>query len=125
YFHFIANISVNETGRYQPLYIITGERDLAERIISLKGYLGNSPVRIGNQASDHIQNDVYGQVLISLLPLYTDERFVIEERSDSSAWIAALLDKIERVIAEPDAGLWEFRGVAGYFCYTYLSQWAG
>lgn len=125
YFHFIANISVNETGRYQPLYSITGERDLAERIISLKGYLGNSPVRIGNQASDHIQNDVYGQVLISLLPLYTDERFVIEERSDSSAWIAALLDKIERVIAEPDAGLWEFRGVAGYFCYTYLFQWAG
>jgi hypothetical protein len=68
---------------------------------------------------------VYGQVLISLLPLYTDERFVVEERSDSSSWINTLLKKIEMVIDEPDAGLWEFRDIAGHFCYTYLFQWAG
>lgn len=125
YFNFIANISVKEEGRYQPLYSVTGERYLKEREIALNGYLGNKPVRIGNQASEHIQNDVYGQVLISLLPLYTDERFVVEERSDSSAWISSLLKKIEMVIDEPDAGLWEFRDIAGYFCYTYLFHWAG
>jgi GH15 family glucan-1,4-alpha-glucosidase len=125
YFNYIANISVNEEGRYQPLYSITGEKYLKERIIPLNGYLGNKPVRIGNQASEHIQNDVYGQVLISLLPLYTDERFVVEERSDSSSWINTLLKKIEMVIDEPDAGLWEFRDIAGHFCYTYLFQWAG
>lgn len=125
YFNFIANISVKEEGRYQPLYSITGERKLTEIEIPLKGYLGNKPVRIGNQASEHIQNDVYGQVLISLLPLYTDERFVLEERTDSSGWISSLLKKIEMVIDEPDAGLWEFREISGYFCYTYLFQWAG
>jgi len=125
YFNYIANISVNESGRYQPLYSITGEKLLTEREIPLKGYLGNQPVRIGNQASEHIQNDVYGQVLISLLPLYTDERFVLEERSDSSSWISSLLKKIEAVIDEPDAGLWEFRDIDGYFCYTYLFHWAG
>jgi len=125
YFNFIANISVKEEGRYQPLYSITGERKLTEMEIPLNGYLGNKPVRIGNQASEHIQNDVYGQVLISLLPLYTDERFVLEERTDSSAWISSLLKKIEMVIDEPDAGLWEFREISGFFCYTYLFQWAG
>lgn len=125
YFNFIANISVKEEGRYQPLYSITGEKYLEERTLPLEGYLGNQPVRTGNQASEHIQNDVYGQVLISLLPLYTDERFVFEERTDSSAWISALLKMIEMVIDEKDAGLWEFRDIDGYFCYTYLFQWAG
>jgi len=125
YFNFIANISVKEEGRYQPLYSITGERYLKESVIPLGGYLGNKPVRIGNQASEHIQNDVYGQVLLSLLPLYTDERFVLEERTDSSAWISSLLKMIELVIDEQDAGLWEFRDISGYFCYTYLFQWAG
>ncbi len=125
YFNFIANISVMEKGRYQPLYGIAGERDLREHIIDLEGYRGNKPVRIGNQASEHIQNDVYGQVLISLLPLYTDQRFIFKERSDSSDWISSLLKKIEMVIDEPDAGLWEFRDIDGYFCYTYLFHWAG
>ncbi len=125
YFNFIANISVKEESRYQPLYSITGEKQLTEKELPLKGYLGNKPVRVGNQASEHIQNDVYGQVLISLLPLYTDERFVVEERTDSSDWISALLDVIEMVIDEKDAGLWEFRDIDGYFCYTYLFQWAG
>lgn len=125
YFNFIANISVKEEGRYQPLYSITGQKYLKEIEMPLEGYMGNQPVRVGNQASEHIQNDVYGQVLISLLPLYTDERFVVAERSDSSAWISSLLKKIEMVIDEPDAGLWEFRDIEGYFCYTYLFQWAG
>lgn len=125
YFNFIANISVKEEGRYQPLYSITGEKYLKEREIPLDGYQGNKPVRIGNQASEHIQNDVYGQVLISLLPLYTDERFVFEERTDSSIWISSVLKMIETVIDEEDAGLWEFRDISGYFCYTYLFQWAG
>jgi GH15 family glucan-1,4-alpha-glucosidase len=125
YFNFIANISMKEQGRYQPLYGVTGEKKLTEKEIPLEGYLGNKPVRIGNQASEHIQNDVYGQVMISLLPLYTDERFVVEERTDSSRWLSSILGKIEQVIDEKDAGLWEFRDIDGHFCYTFLFQWAG
>ena len=81
YFHYVTDICFSEETRYQPLYGITGERHLVEHIMpNLKGYLGNQPVRIGNQAYEHIQNDIYGQVLISLLPLYTDHRFVFRER---------------------------------------------
>ncbi len=125
YFNYIANISVNEKGRYQPLYSITGEKNLHEYIVPLNGYKGNKPVRIGNQASEHIQNDVYGQVLISLLPLYSDRRFSYSEMKDSSVWVNSLLDKIEMVIDEPDAGLWEFRTISQLHCYTNLFHWAG
>ena len=71
-------MAVKEDGRYNPLYKITGTADFVETIADLDGYRGNKPVRIGNQAVEHIQNDTYGQVLLSLLPLYTDRRFIFE-----------------------------------------------
>lgn len=125
YFHFIANVTVLDSGRYNPLYTITGKNNIDERIIDLEGYRGNKPVRIGNQAMEHVQNDTYGQVLLSLLPLYTDRRFIFEERHDSSRWIDNILNKIEATIDEPDAGIWEFRNTTQEHCYTNLFQWAG
>jgi GH15 family glucan-1,4-alpha-glucosidase len=126
YFSYVTDISFSEDDRYQPLYGITGKKNLVEKILTeLDGYLGNQPVRIGNQAYEHIQNDIYGQVMISLLPLYTDHRFVFSERKDSVKWIEFLLKKIEHTIDEKDAGIWEFRNMANVHCYSNLFQWAG
>jgi GH15 family glucan-1,4-alpha-glucosidase len=126
YFGYVTDISFSEDARYQPLYGITAKKDLTEKILGgLEGYMGNQPVRIGNQAYEHIQNDIYGQVLISLLPLYTDHRFVFSERKDSVKWIEFVLTKIERTIDEKDAGIWEFRNMADIHCYSNLFQWAG
>ena len=125
YFNFIANISVTEEERYQPLYSVSGKDYLVERTADLEGYLGNQPVRIGNQAYEHIQNDVYGQVLLSLLPLYIDQRFNNDERAGSYQLAAHVLDRIEKFIDESDAGLWEFRDLRQQHCYTYLFHWAG
>ncbi|RFZ94109.1 glycoside hydrolase family 15 protein [Mucilaginibacter conchicola] len=128
YFGYVTDISFGDKSsfRYQPLYGIDGRKDLNEVIMEhLSGYEGNGPVRIGNQASEHIQNDIYGQVMISLLPLYTDHRFVFTERKDSDKWISSILDKIDRTIDEKDAGIWEFRNIAHIHCYSNLFQWAG
>ena len=126
YFGYVTDISVAEDKRYQPLYGITGKKTLTEEILTnLEGYEGNQPVRIGNQAYEHIQNDIYGQVLISLLPLYTDHRFVFSERKDSAHWVEFLLAKIDATIDEKDAGIWEFRNMADIHCYSNLFQWAG
>ncbi|AFD07112.1 glycoside hydrolase family 15 protein [Solitalea canadensis] len=125
YFNYLANISENEKGRYQPLFSISGDANLREREVDLYGYLGNKPVRVGNQASEHIQNDAYGQMLLSLLPLYTDKRFTYSERHDSAKWVENMLLKIENTIDEEDAGIWEFRHIAQRHCYTNLFQWAG
>ncbi|MEJ6980663.1 glycoside hydrolase family 15 protein [Pedobacter sp. P351] len=126
YFNYVAGISVSENYRYQPLYAIDGKSDLNETILEhLDGYMGNKPVRVGNQASEHIQNDIYGQVMISIMPLYIDYRFVFRERKDSIRWIESVLQKIERTIDEKDAGIWEFRNIANVHCYSNLFQWAG
>lgn len=126
YFNYVSDISVSEDFRYQPLYGINGQKHLEESVLThLDGYLGNQPIRVGNQASEHIQNDIYGQVLISLLPLYVDHRFVFSERKDSRRWIDYVLTKVERTIDEKDAGIWEFRNFANTHCYSNLFQWAG
>lgn len=126
YFNYITDISFRNDERYQPLFGIAGERTLTERILTnTKGYQGNQPVRVGNQAFEHIQNDIYGQVLISMLPLYHDSRFIFDERHGSGQWLDYLLKKIERTIDEKDAGIWEFRNIANHHCYTNLFQWAG
>lgn len=125
YFNYVANIYSTINGRFQPLYKITGEANIEERLADLDGYMGNKPVRIGNDAFTHIQNDVYGQVLVSLLPLYVDSRFIDTERASLDNLIYETLEKISKTMNEPDAGLWEFRSLAQYHSYTYLFHWAG
>src|SRR5690606_18716830 len=118
YFHYIANVSANAQDRYQPLYSVSGGDKLVEKVMDLQGYQGNQPVRVGNQAYEHIQNDVYGQILLSLLPLYVDQRFIAEERAGSRQLVYQVLSKISERIDEPDAGLWEFRDLQQYHAYT-------
>lgn len=126
YAAYIANITQTDHGRLQPLYGIMGQHDLTEETLDhLNGYLGNKPIRIGNQAYEHIQNDVYGQAMIALLPLFTDHRFRHQNHSFTEQWTTFILNKIESTIDEHDAGIWEFRNLENRHCYSNLFQWAG
>jgi GH15 family glucan-1,4-alpha-glucosidase len=124
--NYITSITQSDSGRLQPLYGILGRKALTEiELDYLDGYRGNKPVRIGNQAYEHIQNDVYGQAMIALLPLYTDYRFPQDERKDAKSWLKYILEKIQMTIDEKDAGIWEFRNIANHHAYSNLFQWAG
>ncbi|MBN8852351.1 MAG: glycosyl hydrolase [Sphingobacteriales bacterium 50-39] len=125
YFDFIYNIIHNATNSLQPLYSITGDKKLYETTVELEGYLGNKPVRIGNKAYVQSQHDVYGQVLVSLLPLYSDKRLIFKKKSSYRKIVPWLLGQIERTLAEPDSGLWEFRQQVQVHTYTLLFHWAG
>lgn len=126
YASFIANITQSDSGRLQPLYGIKGQSKLYETTLDyLEGYLENKPIHIGNQAYEHIQNDVYGQALIALLPLFTDHRFRHQNTLFAHEWTSFILDKIEATIDEKDAGIWEFRHIENRHCYSNLFQWAG
>lgn len=126
YASFIANITQTDKGRLQPLYSIMGKSQLTEETLDhLTGYLDNKPIRIGNQAYEHIQNDVYGQALIALLPLFTDYRFRFQNSEFAKSWTTFILNKIKSTIDEKDAGIWEFRNFENRHCYSNLFQWAG
>lgn len=124
YLHFIHNI-LYDICNLQPVYKINGESDITERELDLKGYDGNGPVRIGNAAYYQKQYDSFGQVILSLLPLYMDERIIHREQMLSLDTISKLLMEIERRMDEPDAGIWEFRGKQQKHLETYIFHWAG
>ncbi len=121
YFDFIYNILHNATDSLQPLYSIGGDKNLYE----VAGYLGNKPVRVGNKAYVQSQHDVYGQVLVSLLPLYSDKRLLFVKKSSYQRIVPWLLSQIERTLSLPDSGLWEFRKAEQVHTYTILFHWAG
>lgn len=125
YFDYIQNILMRDGGRIQPLHSVTGQTALEEIHIDLEGYLGNQPVRIGNKAVDQIQNDVYGQVLVGLLPLFIDMRLTFSKKNSYKPLVDRLLSWIDQTMDEPDAGLWEFRNVNQVHTYTLLFHWAG
>ena len=62
-----------------PLYRIDGRSDLGESVLDhWPGYEGNRPVRVGNAAAEHTQNDIFGEMVLALSPVYLDEPFQAE-----------------------------------------------
>jgi GH15 family glucan-1,4-alpha-glucosidase len=125
YFHFIQNVVLNETDVIQPVYGVGGEKHLPEQELPLSGYRNNQPVRKGNNAYLQSQNDVYGQLLACLLPLYTDRRLDNDRHRRQFRLVGWLLELIEKTMDVPDSGIWEFRGRRQFHCYTYLFHWVG
>ncbi len=125
YFYFLTNIQMESAEKVQPLYNVLGNGELVEKELDLPGYLGEQPVRVGNDAYTHVQNDVYGQIILAILPLFVDFRFNPTERLGSKYILDQVLHRIEQTIEQKDAGIWEFRGRAQQHAYTNLFQWAG
>jgi len=125
YFHYIYNIISQTDGRINPVYTVTGEKVNPVTELEISGYHGNHPVRIGNDAVLQIQNDVYGQVLISLLPLFVDKRLNFLDAARTISLVNWLIERIESTLDEPDSGIWEFGHLKQLHCYTMLFHWAG
>lgn len=124
YLHFINNI-LYDISHLQPVYKINGESNILENIIPLTGYDGDGPVRIGNAAHSQKQYDSFGQVILSLLPLYMDERILHKEQLLNIDIVRNLLTEIELRMDEPDSGIWEYRGKKQKHLETYIFHWAG
>jgi GH15 family glucan-1,4-alpha-glucosidase len=91
----------------QVLYDVYGEADLPEtELAHLAGYAGSRPVRIGNDAHDQLQLDVYGEVLDAAA------RFAGRGGSfdrDTAHMLAGLGETVCQRWREPDEGIWEGR----------------
>ena len=111
----------------QPVYAINGEARLVEeKLTHLAGYKGEGVVRVGNQAHEHVQNDVYGEMILAIRRIPLDRRFLgTDGLSGAVDLIGFLLEQIERRMEEPDAGLWELRNSARLHAFTLLMHWAG
>ncbi len=123
---YISNIvGSSQDGRLQPVYGIGLEARLAERQIdSLKGYRGNRPVRIGNQAYEHDQHDGYGSVLLAATQAFFDQRLRQPAGEHTFHRLETIGDQAFALHDMPDAGIWEFRSQARVHTHSSVMCWA-
>lgn len=112
YLSYIGNVAAGaQDGHLQPVYGIMLEKRLTETTVpTLRGYRGMGPVRVGNQAYQHIQNDVYGSVILASTQLFFDQRLTNQGGQRLFEQLEKIGGMAERLHDQPDAGLWELRG---------------
>ncbi len=126
YFRWIMNIvdDIND-GHIQPVFGITLERKLTERTVGhLAGYRGMGPVRVGNQAHEHLQHDTYGNLILAAAPAFFDARLFMSPGAAEFAKLEVIGERAFQLYDKPDAGIWELRSRARIHTSSSLMCWA-
>ena len=125
YLRYIVDISYDTEAPLQPVYGVTGRADLTERIVdSLPGYRGMGPVRVGNQAYEQVQHDIYGAVVLAATQFFFDSRVPEPGTADNFHHLEELGNRAAAAYNEPDAGLWEYRGRTNVHTFSSVMCWA-
>ena len=108
--------------RLQVVYDVWGGHELHEQVLpNLRGYHGIGPVRIGNAASQQVQNDVYGEVMLTAFDFVRHGGTLDERERELVAMFAQMACDVWR---EPDNGIWEIRTAPRHNTQSKLMCWA-
>ena len=112
--------------RLSPVYSLSLDLPIPEtEHRNWEGFAHSRPVRSCNQAAEHVQNDVYGEMILTLAPIFFDNRFYDLRTKEHEDLVAKLVHLCIRSISKPDAGLWEIRNGWKEHSFTNLMCWAG
>jgi GH15 family glucan-1,4-alpha-glucosidase len=126
YMRWVRNIvAQSKGGHIQPVYGIGLEADLSEEHAThLPGFRNTGPVRRGNQAAEHIQHDVYGQVVLGVAQSFFDCRLISRPGIAEFHQLEPVGERAFAVHDTPDAGIWEFRTIAEIHTSSVIMCWA-
>jgi GH15 family glucan-1,4-alpha-glucosidase len=109
-------------GSLQIMYGIDGRHELREETLPhLGGYMGSSPVRIGNAAYGHLQLDIYGELMDAI---YLYDKYGEPISYDLWRNIVRIIEWVCSHWREPDESIWEVRGGRREFLYSRVLCWA-
>jgi GH15 family glucan-1,4-alpha-glucosidase len=91
-------------GDLQPMYTLRGDPDLPRANLTLAGWRGSRPVRVGNDAESQLQLGTYGDVLDAAYR-FCGAGHVLDPRSARRC--AELADEACRLWRKHDSGIWE------------------
>jgi len=119
---FIQRSAAGSAHDLQIMYGMGGERHLPEIVLAgLTGYRDSRPVRIGNAASDQLQLDAYGELM---LLAYSWHRRGYSPDDDYWRFLFDLVETVAERWRQPDSGLWEIRGRPLHFVHSKVLCWA-
>ena len=126
YVRYVVNIAANVgEGPLHPAYSISGSAPVPERVIdSLPGYRGLRPVRVGNDAAQQVQHDVYGAAILASMHLFFDDRLARFDDATLFERLEALGRRACAMFDQPDTDIWELHGVARVHTFSVVMCWA-
>jgi GH15 family glucan-1,4-alpha-glucosidase len=123
---FCLGIAAEEDAVLRPCYSIVPTGKLDESIApALQGYRGFGPVRVGNAAGVQTQHDAYGSVILAAMPMFFDRRLPRPANPALFPILERLGQKSADLAMQPDAGIWEYRGIARIHTHSAAMCWAG
>ncbi len=103
------------------LYRVDGATPGKERTIGeLEGYRRSKPVRVGNEAANQRQLDIYGEVLDAA---YLDQKSGNQMTDAEWQLFAHFADLAAARWRRPDTSIWEVRGGRRDFTYSKVMCW--
>ena len=120
FFWWLLHASQLSRPRLQVLYRLDGAERARERTLSLDGYRGSRPVRVGNAAAGQTQLDIYGDVLQTAL-IYVQAGGRLDR--ETGRRLAAMADLVCRIWRAPDSGIWEVRSEPRHFTHSKMMCW--
>src|SRR5215470_19393098 len=119
--HWLGRAVAGSAKDVQIMYGVAGERRLFEWTADwLSGYEGSVPARIGNDAVNQVQLDVYGEVVDAIM---LGRQAGLNFDKHTASLIDKLVGYLEEHWAEPDEGIWEVRGGRRHFVHSKVMAW--
>ena len=108
-------------GSLQTVYGIDGRRVLKEKTLDhLDGYMASRPVRIGNEAYQQLQLDIYGELLDSM---YLYNKYGTPISYELWSQLRRLTNWVCANWRRKDEAIWEVRGGPRDFVYSKVMCW--
>jgi GH15 family glucan-1,4-alpha-glucosidase len=112
---------LNPDGSLQIMYGIDGRHQLTEEVLDhLEGYRGSRPVRVGNEAYNQMQLDIYGELMDSV---YLYNKYGNPISYELWTHLRTLVNWVCQNWNKKDEGIWEVRSGQQHFVYSKLMCW--
>ncbi len=124
YIDYIATVAAGEAKDIKPLYGVVPNAPLEEWVAeNLAGFCSQAPVRVGNQAAEQNQHDVYGSIVLAVMHSFMDQRLMNLGDEGLFRRLEPLGELAAKLAFEPDAGIWEYRGRRRVHTHSALLCW--
>jgi GH15 family glucan-1,4-alpha-glucosidase len=108
-------------GTLRIMYGVNGHGRLEEQVLDhLAGYGGARPVRIGNDAFQQEQLDIYGELMDSI---YLSNKYGPAISHDDWQGVLRVIDHVCEHWEKADAGIWEVRDAPRHYLHSRLMCW--
>jgi GH15 family glucan-1,4-alpha-glucosidase len=111
FLNYLMTVAAAQPTALAPVHAVVPGDPIDEWIApDLAGFLGQGPVRVGNEAALQVQHDVFGSVILAMMQMFIDER--LPRMGDATLFhqLERLGVQAEKLAFVADAGIWEYRG---------------